>query len=385
MKYRLKKTVALLLAMSMVFGNVGQSFAATATAKNTVTYTAKEQKLISGLDALVKDFQKNNSFSGAIILSQNGKVLLNKGYGYANEEYGVANGPKTVFRLASLTKQLTAAAALKLEEQGKWNLDDPVVKYAPDFSNDKVTIRMLLNHTSGIQDQIVQTGKTQSELMMVPHTAKELYGFIKNEKIVTEPGKKYYYSNHNYMLMGYLIETVSGKSYEAYIKENFLTPLGIKDIQLDDGKKVIKNRAEGYSVVKGTRQKATYIDMSNPFSAGGLVGTTESYLKWQQNYYNTKLLTKKSWDEMFDTSVSSNALPLMDERYGLGVALLQMPIAPNQNTQFIYHTGAINGFRNFQLHISALKLDFVMLSNCDSFDLASGLYKLLMYFVGGAF
>lgn len=385
MKHRWKKSVAVLVAMSLVLGGSVQSFAAAKTQNTVITYTAKEKKLISGLDALIKDFQKNNQFSGAIILSQNGKVLLNKGYGYADEAYSLPNSPKTVFRLASLTKQLTAAAALKLEEQGVWNLDDPVIKYAPDFSNDKITLRMLLNHTSGLQDQIVQTGKTQSELMMVPHTPKELYNFIKTEKAVTEPGKKYYYSNHNYMLMGYLIEKVSGKTYEQFIGEHFFKPLGIKDIQLDDGKKIIKNRAEGYSVVKGVKQKATYIDMTNPFAAGGLVGTTEAYLKWQQNYYNTKLLTKKSWDEMFDTSVASNSIPLMDERYGLGVALLEMPIAPNQNTQFIYHTGAINGFRNFQLHISALKLDFVMLSNCDSFDLSSGLYQLLMFFVGGAF
>lgn len=334
--------------------------------------------MATGMDQLMQEVTKKGEFSGSVILAQNGKVLLSKGYGYANEEYKIANDAKTVFRIASLSKQLTAAAVLKLEESGKLSTTDPISKYIPDFPRgNEITLDMLLNHTSGLVDDVSKTGMKANSLMRLKHTPAELAEIIKNEKLGYEPGSKFFYSNHGYMLLGYCIEKTSGMSYEAYLKKNILDPLEIKDIRYDQDTAIIAKRAEGYKLVNGKKVKSDFIDMSNPFAAGALLGTTESYLKWQQNYYNTKILTKASWDKLFKGTVSTNRSALLDEKYGMGIMTAEMAFGFGKPSRVIYHTGGVNGFRAFQIHIDSSKLDFVLLSNSESLDLETLLYSAL--------
>lgn len=343
----------------------------------------QSQVVAKQVDTLLSQTQQSGSFSGTVLLTQNGKTLLSKSYGYSNEEYKIPASDKTVYRYASLSKQLTAASVLKLVEQGKLKLDDPINQYIKDFPNgDQITIKMLLNHTSGLRDDMKSTGKTNDEFIKVYHSPAELAALIAQEKLGAKPGETYFYSNHGYILLGYIIETVSGKSYETYLKESILTPLGITGIQLDNNKAIIPNRAEGYNGVGAKKQKAAYIDMSNAYAAGGLVGTAASYLKWQQSYYSPKVLTKDSWDQLFKGDVKTLRSPLMDERYGLGVMSTTLSGFGSQSYTLTYHTGGVNGFRNFQLHFEALGIDLVLLSNNEALDLEAFLTQLLFIMMG---
>lgn len=391
---KMKKTIglikhsnvlSLILAAALIASSSLSGFAATVTtpaAIQTAAQKAAATALAKGVDSLLTDMQKKVGFSGSVILAQKGNVLLNKGYGYANEEYKVANSPKTVFRYASLSKQLTAAAVLKLEENGKLSLKDPLSKFIPDYPRGQdISLEMLLNHTSGLRDDVSHTGLTQAELTRLGHTPKELVDLIKAEPLATKPGETYFYSNHGYILLGYCIEKASGMSYEAYLNKAVFTPLGIKDMMYDQGSAIVSNRAEGYKIVKGKKVKAEWIDMSNPYAAGALMGTTEGYLKWQQSYYSTKLLTKASWDKLFSGSVRTYRTAFLDEQYGLGVMTTNLSLGSGENAKVIYHTGGVNGFRAFQIHIDRANLDFVLLSNNESLDLETLLAKVLTVFM----
>lgn len=371
---QIKKCMAIVMAFFIAVNTSVLSFAH--VAKQNAP--SSEDMIAQGIDQLMQEVSKTGEFSGSVILAQNGKILLNKGYGFANEEYKIPNTDKTVFRLASLSKQMTATCMLKLEETGKLKLTDPVSKFIPDFPRgSEITLEMLLNHTSGLVDDISGTGMTLDTLMCIKHTPKELIELIKNEKLGYEPGTKFFYSNHGYMLLGYCIEKASGMSYEAYLKKNILDPLGIKDIRYDYNAAIVPNRAEGYQLTKKGRIKANYIDMSNPYAAGGLIGTTEAYLKWQQNYYNPKILTQASWDKMFSNSVKTNRTPLLNEYYGFGVMTTTLPLGIQTGGKLIYHTGGVTGFRAFQLHSDSSKLDLVLLSNCESLDLEKLLLRII--------
>lgn len=357
------------------------SASASSAANKSTSANASINPLSSAVDAILTSYAKNANLQGSAILAQNGKILLNKGYGNANEEYAVANSGKTVFRLASLSKQITAAAVLKLSEQGKLKLTDPLSAYFPDFPRGgEITLKMLLTHTSGLQDLTTHTGKTDAELSKLPHTATELVSMIQGEALVTDPGKSYFYSNHGYVLLAAVIEKASGTSYNDYIKKQVLMPLGIEGIQGDTGLGIIKNRAEGYKLLNGQKFKADYFDMSNALGAGSLLGTIEGYLKWLQSYNSPKLLSKASWDQLFDLSTKTNRTELYDERYGLGIMGTQMTLLSGQPVKMLYHTGGINGFRNFEIHIESMKLDFVLLTNNEGLNLEELLYALLMIF-----
>lgn len=383
--HRGRRTLALMLTLALMASTSPAGFGATAASPAAVqTAVAKTaaSALAKGVDSLLTEMQKKTGFSGSVILAQKGTVLLNKGYGYANEEYKIVNGPKTVFRYASLSKQLTAAGVLKLEETGKLSLKDPLSKFIPDYPRGgEITLEMLLNHTSGLRDDVKHTGLTQPELTRLYHTPKELVELIKAEPLATEPGETYFYSNHGYILLGYCIEKASGMSYEAYLNKAVFSPLGIKDIQYDQGSAIVPNRAEGYKLVKGKKVKADWIDMSNPYAAGALMGTAEAYLKWQQSYYSPKLMSKASWDKLFSGSVRTYRTALLDEQYGLGVMTTHLTLGSGDHAKVVYHTGGVNGFRAFQIHIDRAELDFVLLSNNESLDLESLLAKVLVVFM----
>lgn len=385
----MKKHISLMMAVIMLISTFTVSFADTkatgakttttaSTTPNAINTNVPQSNLAKQIDEIIKENIKSSQFSGTVLLAEKGKIVLNKGYGYANLEYKVPNTGKTVYRLGSLSKQLTAVAILKLEEKQLLSLKEPISMYIPDFPNgDKITLEMLLHHTSGLVDRTDHMGLTNAELTQVGHTPTELVEMIRREKLGAEPGKKYFYSNHGYILLGFVIEKVSGMSYFDFLKKEVLSPLGISGIQYDDYKNIVPNRAEGYQVSNGKKLKADYIDMSNPYSAGGLLGTTEAYLKWQRNYNNTKFLTKASWDKFFKVGVKTNRSEFIDEHYGLGVMLTAYKMTSGKVARMYYHTGGVNGFRAFQVHVDIVDIDLIILSNNESIDLEGLLTQML--------
>lgn len=252
--------------------------------------------------AATQDVESGRVAGVAVAVLRNGSLVFAKGYGRANLELGAPVTPTTVFRIGSLTKQFTAAGVLLLVEQGKLKIDDKLSLYLPNFPRaNEVTLRDLLDHTSGIHnftegpviDKISATGATVQELVADIAGQTPLYDF--------EPGKGWWYSNSNYALLGAVIEKVSGKSWDAFMKAEIFDKLGMANTAGDDARDIVPGRASGYSLIGGTPGKfrnADFTDMSVPYAAGALRSTAEDMARWNAGLFGGKLLKPQSLKEM---------------------------------------------------------------------------------------
>ena len=248
--------------------------------------TCAAQEALPRMEQIIQSY--NKVFMGAVLVAEDGKVLLSKGYGSANLEWSIPDSPSTKFRLGSITKQFTAASILLLEERGKLNIDDPVKKYMPDAPSawDKITIYNLLTHTSGIPSFTSFPDYESTEATST--TPKELVARFRDKPLNFQPGEKWEYSNSGYVLLGYLLEKVSGQSYKDFLQENIFKPLGMNDSGYDSNTAIIMHRASGYVLSPTGPENAGYVDMSIPFSAGALYSTTEDLLRWEQGLFGGK-------------------------------------------------------------------------------------------------
>jgi CubicO group peptidase (beta-lactamase class C family) len=242
---------------------------------------------------------KPGRFNGYVLVARDGKTVFGKGYGMANFEEDVPNTPQTKFRLASITKGFTAMAVMMLQEKGKLNLQDPVCKYlsgCPDPWK-PVTVRQLLNHTSGIPDYAAAPDFMRSISLHL--TNDELIANFRNLPLQFAPGENFAYSNSNYILLGQIIEKVSGGSFAVFVRENIFAPLNMRNSGYDDNSTLLKHRAIGYIKQPDGIINARYMDMTNAYAAGGLYSTAEDLLLWSQALDAGKLVSKKSLEEIF--------------------------------------------------------------------------------------
>jgi CubicO group peptidase (beta-lactamase class C family) len=288
-------------------------------------------------------------FMGSVLVAQDGKVLLDKGYGFANLEWDVPNTPTTKFRLGSLTKQFTAASILLLEERGKLKVEDPVKKYMPNAPAawDKITIFHLLTHTSGIPSFTGFSDYESREAQAI--TPGRLVEWFREKPLEFEPGTKWNYSNSGYVLLGYLIEKISGESYSDFVQQNIFTPLRMKDSGYDLNSAIIAHRAAGYTPDKNGPVNAGFVHMSIPFSAGALYSTTEDLLRWEQSLFGGKVLKPESLAKM--------TTPFkQDYAFGLGVST-------QNGHKMIAHDGGIQGFNTALAYYPDDKLVVAVLAN----------------------
>ena len=255
------------------------------------------------IDAAARQDVGSGRVAGAAVaVLRDGRLVFARGYGHSNLELAQSVHPNTAFRIGSLTKQFTAAAVLLLAEQGKLKIDDKLSLYLPNFPRaNEVTLRDLLNHTSGIHnftegpviDRISTSGATVKELIADIAAQSPLYDF--------EPGTRWWYSNSNYALLGAVIEKVSGKSWAAFTKAEIFDKLGMTDTAADSARDVVPGRASGYSLTGGAAWKfrnADFTDMSVPYAAGALRSTAEDLARWNAALFGGKLLKPESLKEM---------------------------------------------------------------------------------------
>src|SRR6266446_8784390 len=221
---------------------------------------------VSRMEQVVQYYVSQKQFMGAVLVARGSDVLLSKGYGSANLEWEIPDSPSTKFRLCSITKQFTAASILLLEERGKLKVNDPVKKYLPDVTApwDKVTVFHLLTHTSGIPSFTGFPDYESTEA--IPSPAEKTVARFRDKPLEFEPGEKWNYSNSGYVLLGYLIEKISGQPYAKFVQENIFDPLGMKDSGYDSNSALILRRASGYAPSTNGPVNAGYIDMSIPLS-----------------------------------------------------------------------------------------------------------------------
>ena len=257
------------------------------------------QALDPRFDEYMNAAVKLGRFNGYVLVAKDGKVIFGKGYGMANYEEDIPNTPQTKFRLASITKSFTAMAVMMLQEKDKLSLQDSICKHLNDCPETwkSITIRHLLNHTSGIPDYVSLPDFMRTVSLRL--TNDELIASFKNKPLLFAPDERFAYSNSNYILLGRIIENLSGQPYGVFIKENIFTPLRMMNSGYDDNSTLLKHRAIGYIKQPDKLINARYMDMTNAHSAGALYSTAEDLLLWDQALNTEKLVSKKSLDEIF--------------------------------------------------------------------------------------
>jgi CubicO group peptidase (beta-lactamase class C family) len=232
-------------------------------------------------DRQVQAYVRNHDFSGSVLLAKDGRVLFQKSYGMANYEWGIPNSEKTRFHIASVTKTFTAAAILRLEQQGKLKRSDPLSKYVPDFLNgERITIEQMLSHTSGLPDYYSLPEYATRKYQRV--TLSDLIAWVKTKPLDFLPGSKSSYSNTGYAFLAYIIEQVSGKPYEQFLAEEILKPAEMKETGTFRDDAIIPNRATGYQPAFGDHglRNAPWYDKTILTGSGSLYSTTADLYQW---------------------------------------------------------------------------------------------------------
>ena len=310
------------------------------------------------IDQILNNLFEQDSPGGVALIVKDGKTIYRKAFGMANLELAVKMTPDFIFRVGSVTKQFTAAAIIQLAEQGKLDLTAEINQYLKDYptQGQKITIENLLTHTSGIKNYT-------STKEWTPHKKKqdlnssELIDFFKDQEMTMAPGEREEYSNSNYVLLGRIIEVVSGKSYEDYLQEHIFKPLKMTKTSYDSPKRIIKNRAYGYAKLGNIYENADYISMTQPFASGAIVSTVDDLAKWQQGLFSYKVINKESLTKASEPFVLNNG---STAGYGYNWGFNGFNI---QGEPMISYNGAIDGFSASTKYIPSKKIFVVILSN----------------------
>ncbi len=276
-------------------------------------------------------------------------MLFEKSYGSADLEWNVPNTGESKFRIGSVTKQFTAACILLLEERGKLKTDDPVSKYVPNAPAAwaKITIYHLLTHTSGIPSF---TGFPEyQQFQTQPTTPEKLLAFFRDKPLEFEPGSKWNYSNSGYEVLGYVIEKVTGQTYQQFLDENIFKLLNMTDSGYDSNSRVIAHHAYGYMPGPHGITVAGYVDMTVPYSAGALYSTTHDLLKWECGLFGGRVLKPASLQKMIT--------PFKND-YGCGLTITTV-----NGHKRIEHGGGIQGFNAELVYWPDEHMTVVVLAN----------------------
>lgn len=301
------------------------------------------------MQQIIANYTSDKSFMGTVLVVKDGHTLIDQGYGSADLEWNIPNSPSTRLRLGSLTKQFTAASILLLQERGKLNIDDPISKYMPDAPDawSKITIYNVLTHTSGIPSFTGFPDYQASEWKDTNPT--ELVARFRDKPLDFEPGAKFSYSNSGYVLLGYLLEKVSGQTYADFLQQNIFTPLGMTSTGIDSNAAILPQRAQGYRRTPHGIEHDGYISMTIPFSAGALYSTTGDLLKWEQGLFGGRVLKPESLTRM--------TTPFKSD-YGIGIRIRTV-----DGHRLITHNGGIEGFSTSLNYYPDDKLTIIVLGN----------------------
>jgi CubicO group peptidase (beta-lactamase class C family) len=248
----------------------------------------------------IDDLAASQAFTGAVLVAIDGKPVLRRAVGEANREWHVANTVDTRFRIGSTTKTFTAVTILRLVDEGKVALDAPVAEYVPNLPQAwaGVTIKMLLSHTAGVPDYVFAPTFKDREARLV-QMPKSLLALVREKPLDFPPGEGWRYSNTGFVLLGMVIEKVSGRSYADYLRDEFFTPLGMADTGYETEDAVMARRASGYMRTRDGWALGPFMAPSSAYAAGALYSTVDDLLKWDQALYGDRLVSKAGRDLMF--------------------------------------------------------------------------------------
>ncbi len=330
----------------------------TATPQVLPSTTATLDNVAEEIDAYLNFLVEANSFSGAVLVAQHSQILLSKGYGLANRAQGVLNTPQTRFHICSITKQFTAMGVLILQDQAKLSVNDPICGFLPECPSawEGITIHHLLTHTSGILDFVDLPDYESSKSL--PTTPIQLIARFRDKPLQFDPGMRWQYSNSGYIILGYIIEQVSGQEYGAFIQDNIFDALRMNNSGYGYNLDVL---ATGYTGTGNNWSEAEYIDESVPYAAGALYSTVEDMYRWDQALHTGQLIKQESLDAIFTPYAGS---PIGDYGYGWF-------ITNKHHRRVVRHGGGGDGFITVIERYPDDRVTLILLSNRETADIGT--------------
>ena len=288
-------------------------------------------ELIDRLEKYMQAQVDISNFSGSILVMKRDQIVFKKAYGLADREWDIFNDIDTKFRIGSITKQFTAVAILQLQEQGKLSVKDRLSKYISNYPNgDNITIHMLLTHSSGIKNYIDLPGYWPG-MKFFPMTVDSMINILKQTPLDFPPGTKWNYSNSGYLILGCIIEKVSGEKYKQYIQNHILKVLNMSNSGVDSPDTILYHRARGYGKINGKYFNAfPWVSLEIPSGEGAMYSTVEDLSKWDKALLKNSIISESSKKQMF-TPYWGN--------YGYGFSIDSF-LGHSRN----WHNGAIDGY-----------------------------------------
>lgn len=340
-----------------------------AMSRSTLALTAISSLLLAAhsgdekthrVDALFERWDRNDSPGCALGIVRDGRLIYERGYGMANLEHGIPIDSATVLRIASVSKQFTAMSALLLEQDGALSLDDDIRKYLPEMPDygHPISIRHLMQHSSGIRDY---EGITTLLGIAYEDTyvEREILELLARQKALNfAPGERYLYSNSGYLLLGEIVERVSGKTLRQFVDERIFRPLGMRaSLIRDDHNEIVAHRASGYAPLEdgGFRIAESHYDLVGD---GSVFTTVRDLYLWDQNFYHQKVGGKQLAASQHETLVLNDGRSM---RYAAG-----LEIGAYGGLRFVAHSGSWVGFKAQLLRFPEQRFSVICLCNDES-------------------
>ncbi|TDK47966.1 serine hydrolase domain-containing protein [Algoriphagus formosus] len=331
---------------------------------------------VAAIDSVFRKWNQPGMPGGSVAVMQDGRVLYSKAFGLASIDFGVPNSPNTLFNIASVSKQFTAMAIVRMAEKGLLSLDDEVQKYlpeVPDFGQ-PITFRHLIHHSSGLRsvhDMLGLAGWRGDDL----RTNEDVFRFVTLQKDLNYPvGERFGYCNTGYVLMALVVEGLSGKSFAEWIKNEVFDPLGMTHTYVEDNyTRVIPGNAFSYYHSQGAIFERA-MDYWNYTGAGNIHSTTEDLLYWAKNLYRPTPGWENAFEQIKEVGIYSNGQP---SNYAFGLFVDEF-----NGHKRIHHSGSIGGFRAQLATFPESRLSIVMLSNYSSSNLGQRLTRLSEIILG---
>lgn len=312
------------------------------------------------LDTFFKKLHKFGGFNGAVLISQNGKIIYKKAFGYSSFAKKDSNTTQTQFQLASVSKQFTAVAIMQLHEKGLIDYDSPVFKYIPSFPYDtSITIRSLLTHRSGIPNYVYCLDKIVNK--KVPMTNDKVVSLFAQYRpgINYLPNSRFSYNNSNYVLLAYIVEKLSGMNFRDYAQKFLFAPAGMSRSFIYDPHKSDQTAtaAIGYTPRRHGFWAVPFDHLDGATGDKGVYSTVEDLFKWDMALNSEKLVKMKTLDEAFKPAHTFKFAS--NKNYGFGWRLQLM----DDGSWLTFHTGWWHGFKNYYMHNNRDNSSIIILQN----------------------
>ena len=315
-------------------------------------------------------FVKKNNFNGTVLIEQKGKTTYRKSFGFANFPFKIANTADTKYRVASITKAFTSVLILQLYEQNKIDLNKTITTYLPDYNGPAgniVTIKQLLSMTSGIRnmddgltlEKALRNGMPQYQ---TPNTSDDMLTKYCNDSLVEKPGTVFDYNNADFIILGKIIERVTGKSYEDNLNEKICKPLQMSNSGLLSQEKIVSKLADTYFYRDDIKALSNDLPVywGNWYAAGAMYSTADDILKFANALFGTKLLKQETLNQMFSSGPGE---------YGYGVWVYKNYDINHKMYTIVKRPGSIMGAQAMLFHVLENGSTIIILCNTGTVSL----------------